>query len=58
MLPDLAIRSAALSVNAPNNAENGKTTLYQLEKLKKETDLKKKIYLQANDLIYVHESAF
>ncbi len=37
---------------------NGKTTLYQLEKLKKETDLKKKIYLQANDLIYVHESAF
>ena len=37
---------------------NGKTAIYQLEKLKKETDTKKKIWLQANDLIYVHESAF
>ena len=27
IVPDLAIKSAALSVNEPNNAENGRTTL-------------------------------
>ena len=37
---------------------NGVTTNYDLAKLKKQTDPKKKVWLQAGDLIYVHESAF
>ena len=31
---------------------------FELNKLKQESDMKKKIWLQADDLIYVHESAF
>jgi len=36
----------------------GVTTTYDLEKLKKETNPAKKIWLSPSDLIYVHESAF
>ena len=37
---------------------DGVTKQYSLENLKKVTDSEKKIWLQPNDLIYVHESAF
>lgn len=37
---------------------NGVTRNFELNKLKQESDMKKKIWLQADDLIYVHESAF
>ena len=36
----------------------GVTTTYDLDKLKKETNPAKKIWLSPDDLIYVHESAF
>ena len=36
----------------------GVTRTYDLDKLKKETNLAKKIWLSPDDLIYVHESAF
>jgi polysaccharide export outer membrane protein len=36
----------------------GITKNYDLDRLKKITDIKKKILLQSNDLVYVHESAF
>tara|TARA_B100001540_G_scaffold104961_1_gene94698 strand:- start:5056 stop:5682 length:627 start_codon:yes stop_codon:yes gene_type:complete len=36
----------------------GKTTIYQLDDLKKETDPNKRIWLKQDDLIYVPESAF
>ena len=36
----------------------GVTQTYDLEKLKKETNPAKKIWLSPDDLIYVHESAF
>ena len=36
----------------------GVTTTYDLDKLKKETNQAKKIWLSPDDLIYVHESAF
>ena len=36
----------------------GVTNTYDLEKLKKETNPAKKIWLSPDDLIYVHESAF
>tara|TARA_B100001559_G_C16106850_1_gene442024 strand:- start:29 stop:511 length:483 start_codon:yes stop_codon:yes gene_type:complete len=37
---------------------NGVTTEYNLDSLKKVVDIKKKIWLQSSDLVYVHESAF
>ena len=37
---------------------NGVTEIFDLKDLKKEIDPKKKVWLKAGDLIYVHESAF
>ena len=37
---------------------NGKTSNFDLNDLKKVIDSNKKIWLEANDLVYVHESAF
>jgi len=37
---------------------DGKTKNYELDKLKKEVEPNKKIWLRVDDLIYVHESAF
>ncbi len=37
---------------------SGVTTNYDLDKLKKEKDIKKRIWLKSGDLIYVRESAF
>ena len=36
----------------------GVTRTYDLDKLKKETNLAKRIWLSPDDLIYVHESVF
>ena len=37
---------------------DGGTTTFDLDKLKKEKDVKKKVWLKNGDLVYVHESAF
>ena len=37
---------------------NGKTTTYSIKELKRESDPKKRVWLQAEDLIYVQESGF
>ena len=37
---------------------DGLTTIFELEKLKKEKDLEKRIWLMPGDLVYVYESAF
>ena len=37
---------------------DGETTTFDLDKLKKEKDLSKRVWLKTGDLVYVHESAF
>ena len=37
---------------------NGKTNTYSMRDLKRESDPKKRVWLQPEDLIYVHESGF
>ena len=37
---------------------DGDTTTFDLDKLKKEKDVRNKVWLKTGDLIYVHESAF
>ena len=37
---------------------DGDTTTFDLDKLKKEKDVSKKVWLKTGDLVYVHESAF
>jgi polysaccharide export outer membrane protein len=37
---------------------DGETTTFDLDKLKKEKDVSKKVWLKTGDLVYVHESAF
>ena len=36
----------------------GDTTTFDLDKLKKEKDVSKRVWLKTGDLVYVHESAF
>ena len=37
---------------------DGDTTTFDLDKLKKEKDISKRVWLKTGDLVYVHESAF
>ena len=37
---------------------DGDTTTFDLDKLKKEKDVSKRVWLKTGDLVYVHESAF
>ena len=41
-----------------DHTRNGETKTYSMKDLKRESDPKKRIWLQPEDLIYVHESGF